>query len=102
MIVNLYALLMAVGMNNARNLQKSRCSVRVATNEPGYEIRALQSPLMTYPTFGGSVVAARNGTRGHASISVTIHHTTGAKTMKERAIEPHSCQAGVRTVTKPP
>src|SRR5215472_9242802 len=101
MIVNLSALLMADGMNNARNLQKSRCSVPVATNERGYEIRALQSPLMTYPAFGGSVVAARNGTPGHASISVTIHHTTGAKPTKKRAIEPRSCQAGVKTVTKP-
>ena len=101
MIVNLYALLMADGMNNPRSLQKSRCSVRAATNGLRYEIRALQSLLKTWLAFDGSVVAARNGTPGRASISVTIHRIIGAKSMKERAIELHLCQGGARTVTKP-
>jgi len=100
-IVSSYAPATTAGTMNRKSWQRSLCSARGVTNARSFATRGPQSPLVIWLSSGGSVAVARSGIPGPASISVTIHLTTGLRSMKRPDARPASCRVGARTGARP-
>ena len=95
-----YAQPMTAGIRNLRNWPRSLYYVQAATSGPGSATLALLSRWMTLPICAGSAARAPNGIPGLASISGSIHPTTGRTIMKKRVRPSAFCPAGARSIKR--
>ena len=100
-IVSSYAPATTAGTMNRKSWQRSLCSARGVTNARSFATRGPHSPSVIWLSYGGSVAVARSGLPGPASILVTIHLTTGLRSMKRPDARPASCRVGARTGARP-